>query len=98
MSSTEKQELINTLNDHREVIMNELTLLASNKLFKSAMWIQIEQDREFTFADIRTIEELYKHTRNAKMIHEMMDKTHRLIGKAIDELKYSINREHMYKK
>ena len=93
ISSTEKRMLIAQFDEHHKVIMNELTLLASNKLFKTQDSFTIENDALYKRGHFHAIEDLYKHSRNAKSIQNVADKIHHLIRDVVSQLEDSLRHD-----
>jgi hypothetical protein len=90
LSLSEKELLVEQLNGHHEVILEELTKLANNKLFKVQSSFTVKQNEIYDFHMVHAIEACYRDSRNAKALMDMTGKLHFLIRDAVDQLERSI--------
>jgi hypothetical protein len=90
LSVSEKQLLVEQLDGHHEVLLEELTKLANNKLFKIQSSFAVKQNEIYDIHMIHAIEACYRDSRNAKALMDMTGKLHFLIRDAIDQLERSI--------
>jgi len=91
LSLSEKELLVEQLGRSHTVLLEELTKLANNKLFKVQSSFTVKQNEIYDRSTIHAIEDCYKDSRNAKALMAMTDKLHFLIRDTVDQLERSIH-------
>jgi len=90
LSLAEKESLVEQLGNSHTVLLEELTKLANNKLFKVQSSFTVKQNEIYDFHMVHAIEACYRDSRNAKALMDMTGKLHFLIQDAVDQLERSI--------